>query len=1177
MDQYNENTPSYPENGDEALTFTPSFGEEQTPKKKHPKRALILWLSIGSGALALLVACAALFWPILNPYFVKNTFDELFFDTDGVAELFSLAEDRDLDMSFETELPMEDLGVLLENLYLEMNVTTKGKGEDAIGRLVLEIGAGDEKKELTVYYTSDTLVIKGLCIDEDLCYSLPRKDVEAAMEQSVFHPESGSDCALDEEDYKDLLSTLKTLEATEDEEDGALAQSFLAIWEAWEEILEPKNSLAFAKDGLALSKTTKYTLEEDDLMAMLEAVMKEAEKNEDFNQLFSISTDTSDEKDENADDEEERNLKADLEELKQELKGSGAVLTFSYTVERSRLSEVELTLKEKEGEASFVLTFFYEKSSAGLEAVAKSDYIEDGEDVSVHSTLSLWREVKGTETTFTLESEDTQTFGKESDTQKTEMTLTYSRSTETFELELSDGESDEKIVIEGGIGLDPQKGTLHLSLDELKVGKVTVRDLFSLSLEMVEDAEEITLPDSTPILEMDEMELLEAVRNLDLKQIDLIMEKLTGAPVLGLHYTMEDQVVFQTQEVSLLANQLYRDYLGYLNKQAQSGIPLSNRIFYYDEDLGIYFLFHYQELQEQIKIDLSYAPSENTLSMYHESHYAADGTLEVHSMTVASKTEATCFSDGVTVFHCSICNKDYRATQKSAGHTQVTDTQTVKYDGVNSCAAKVRRCADCNAVFSIQLGDYTSFVFENVGEVNYLRTYYSQSYKNSFYFFIPKELTDFYCLDGFDEDFSDSLGCALVEIPRGMHAVTKGAFSRSDNLQFLILHPDLKVIESGAFPTNDSLRAIYFTGTQEQWNALKKNEYATLWADVPVEIVPQGVTVKTLLDRLYSTTDKLGALENAKNTVKSPDAAKALDAAGFAKLLYEGAITDAAYDATWDLIAIAGKPEQGKTDVRVIRVSTGESVAAFEVEDEIGMIAIGGDFVVTGSATKDTVYIRRISDGTQTSFEISPSYNTNRDPVGGLVIEENRLFVCNSDQHCTLLCYDLQTGTTTKVISSLYQPILYYNATAHRLIAVEDGISSKDVFFINTQSGEKITSYFIQKGSLRVTFMEDHLELENGILLNLDGFAISNPPTGSAPLQIENGTDRIVLQDVASTRSLAAAVCMDGQGRVTLCYKTTETATPSALEYYAEKAISTADGKILFFTPGGYGLILVTP
>ena len=165
MDPYNENIPRREESSPSDLTFE-QYPDAQSHKRKSSKKALILCLSIGGGVLSLLIAAAVLFWPILNPNFVKNSFEDLFFETGQLEKLSAVALEQDVNLELETELPLKDVGELLENLYLNMSIATRGKGEAAISRLTLELSAGGESKEITVYYNAETVVLKGLCMDE---------------------------------------------------------------------------------------------------------------------------------------------------------------------------------------------------------------------------------------------------------------------------------------------------------------------------------------------------------------------------------------------------------------------------------------------------------------------------------------------------------------------------------------------------------------------------------------------------------------------------------------------------------------------------------------------------------------------------------------------------------------------------------------------------------------------------------------------------------------------------------------------------------------------------------------------------------------------------------------------------------------------------------------------------
>lgn len=71
--------------------------------------------------------------------------------------------------------------------------------------------------------------------------------------------------------------------------------------------------------------------------------------------------------------------------------------------------------------------------------------------------------------------------------------------------------------------------------------------------------------------------------------------------------------------------------------------------------------------------------------------------------------------------------------------------------------------------------------------------------------------------------FFGASGLKAIDIPEGVEIVEENAFSSCTGLQTVVLPSTLKTVEDGAFDGADNLLAIFFKGTEEQFDALEIN------------------------------------------------------------------------------------------------------------------------------------------------------------------------------------------------------------------------------------------------------------------------------------------------------------------------------------------------------------------
>ena len=72
-------------------------------------------------------------------------------------------------------------------------------------------------------------------------------------------------------------------------------------------------------------------------------------------------------------------------------------------------------------------------------------------------------------------------------------------------------------------------------------------------------------------------------------------------------------------------------------------------------------------------------------------------------------------------------------------------------------------------------------------------------------------------------------------------------------LQVLWLPDTITKIENGSF-SSKNIHTIFFEGTEEQWAAIDLGKYETLWADVEIIFVPNGVDSNTVMAKCIDYT-----------------------------------------------------------------------------------------------------------------------------------------------------------------------------------------------------------------------------------------------------------------------------------------------------------------------------------
>ncbi|MBQ9746699.1 MAG: helix-turn-helix domain-containing protein, partial [Clostridia bacterium] len=795
-----------PEEWEEAHEDT-AAEDAQAPTPKEKKRLSPLFLIIPASLLLIsaLVMGVILFSPFLGAEPLHRSFAELFFEPSQA-------------LSFSERMEREGAELTL------------GTGEDAF---TLKLYAGEEH-----------IGIGGLSGEEVLL--LPRRGAAEALAGSVFHPNSGTQFALENEVYDRLTYALRMLDESEQEE---FEKTLEAILRECEKTARVKESFSFAEGRFALKKTVSYIIDKDAMLVLFDAIAAEAKKNPSFDEMYGF-------------DDELKWLYPDIFSSTLSETLARRKMTFEKTVETA---DIVLTFTVAEGRieslsfssviadkdktvstASLELKCTYGELPA-LELSTASSGKVDGEFVSTVNKYTYTKENREDGVRFTLLTESTQEFGGDSGSQaytvKENYILHYNPDTREYIALQSVPELETNVTATGKWGMDAEAGKLDFSIDRIQVDGEILMENEGLAVS-VKTLGDVLFPEGKSLFSLTAAEMRDVYKRLPAKHLEAICEALTGE---GFTYSKEGWLVpFGAVEAAYGYGE---KFLEYHNAQIEEIKKFdTKKIFVYNEKYGIYVLIT-RSGGTITDIRYVYELTGDTLSGYHGVELEGE-KLNVHNIEFVKTVEPTCTSQGAEIYACTECKKSYSVMTEPSGCKSITESKEVMWDDGKTYTGKVQKCTVCGMVWDISLesdaGVAMRAYFERLADGTYILGDYV---KQDGIFSLPQELTEGMTISKMRVSMRSS--SRLIRIPEGIKTIPADSFGYNGTLQTLILPSTVTKIEEGAFADAPLLRTIYYCGTEEQWKNVDLGTYAEKWKDAEIIFAPEGVSALTASQSYY--------------------------------------------------------------------------------------------------------------------------------------------------------------------------------------------------------------------------------------------------------------------------------------------------------------------------------------
>ncbi|MBQ8431540.1 MAG: hypothetical protein IJX28_01520 [Clostridia bacterium] len=1207
MDQNNEQfrpEEQEPVPAEQGVEYYTEFPQGETPKPRSKKALIISLVSAGSVLVAAAVVALVLFLPILAADPLGSTMEEVFFDPTLFSDLSALWQESGAESRIDVNLPKAFTG-LSRDLSMTLQSTEVGSLSSVVGHTSFTLTFGSDEVKLGVYYSPEVLAIQGLYQDPEQFLSIPRKEIRKAMEASIFHPDSGSkDYALDSESYEELIEALESLDKLQAEQEEELRKIMTAlepVLTEWSEILTPESKIGFAKGAFRLERRVEYRLDQDDIKDMINSLLSTAETDPTLKEYFYSETDES--------------LAMLLVELKDALPPTYEIV-FSYTVSGGRIASASCAVTAQDEDMTEPETFLMDLVFSYAEE-ANGFVLTMGVEGEPAEQVTLEYQKKETEGTTEI------TFSAKSEEDTSEGSLVLDHTAHTYTLTLKEMAPETDFVLTGALEVNRETGVFRFTVDKATLGEQPLLEstVLEISTKACESRPALPAPAAAALLSMTEEEFTAFLRQLPLYNVELMFANLTGQS-FGLLYTIDQKVLLNSDACMEVADDYYQRYVYLIQVGSKEGIPVANRIFIYNEELDVYVLMSYYSTSQKIDIDFAYEMTESRMRTYHEAVPDNELGLTIHRLTENSTVDPTCDQFGQKSYHCSVCDKDYVVEISPLGHKRELDAEK-SYDAlcdrdglmVEVCTRcgdvlenpvpafghagpaslnmmvttddnqerylSLYTCNTCGEHYCAEVSEFITVYLDKKEDGTYtITSYQAPSWgNNSLHIQIPEDLIEQAGITQAEPDVMvpTSLRSAVtIRVPSFMTTISANTFSRAKELQVLVLPSTVTTIESGAFYKSIPLHVIYFEGTEEQWNAVEKNEYAELWKNVAVIFCPEGASAKTVSTSFLKASIVEGAVSIAKDVVNGSAAGmqQLADENTGLTVLTDTVVRKAAVDPETGVIAYYGAYDSAsKITVIVVLGSDLQELHRFTVSGDATALAVGSDYVVVTTGQGDDVYVHtyRLSDGEQVATKIG---SQNRyQYVDQILIVGDRVFLTHNDQHCEVINFFLSTKKFLS-IQRTYEPTLLLSPDRTRLLIVATGTTHKQVFIFDTANAKAVGTVDAGNGTgVKITVHSNYIELSDGTMYDLNAQVITERPVGDEiTLTLPWNYMRLEVQETSTAGT--AYLCIDTRYVVKTVLKNAAGQTRE-LDFYAEKVLFTPDGRALVYTPNGYGLLLV--
>ncbi|MBQ7321149.1 MAG: hypothetical protein IJW99_03550 [Clostridia bacterium] len=663
------------------------------------------------------------------------------------------------------------------------------------------------------------------------------------------------------------------------------------------------------------------------------------------------------------------------------------------------------------------------------------------------------------------------------------------------------------------------------------------------------------------------------------------------AEVLTAAFGDGTDVIYTLDGVKLRGAAYYQNHAGlyitlYSEYLAREGDDALTRLSVYDEELDLYVMLDFSRRDNYLAVNFLNIYSEAYRAVYHPGTIE-NGQLIGHRFVVTEETQASCKHAGRTVRLCGTCKQYFTEETPPHAHRMRTWFTLKTYDNGRQVQEGFRHCEYCGGgedgiwegggyIFTL----LTPFDRDEVGLAQgraYMSPYSSALTVPDYMDAESGGKFPVTIVSAFSDQSFYSL--EILRMGRNVRTIDSYACTGATGLQVLVLYPALEEIGEDAFKACTSLRRVYFCGTEEQWARVRIAKGNDPLKNAEIIFGHDGSSVGGAVIGLNQAKEKLRTLTAASRDGMQGTLLSAHPDADLLTVISTPAASLVAYDDQNDAVFVCGGYDEvsGVTAVRSYDAKTGSPKETLSLPYRVNAMDAGDGYLVFGERDTVTVHLYRLSDHREVVSYRVPYMATDdgRDRIGQVFIDRGVVISCNSEQHCTIDFYNIETG---KHVSgeTVYEPALAIDKTTHTLAAINQNSSPKSIYFYDTQTGQQIRWHWNVDTSAPIRFTGNAFETAS-MYFSVAGDIIGEP----AGLAAKTDRDTIVLETVAQGTGYVfwVAASVDpatGGVRTGLMVQSTARSLSAPLEFYGGQILQLgSDSRRFLIWDEGYRELVI--
>ena len=843
------------------------------PPKKRRILPLVITLSAASFLLIVALAVSAvLFLPLLREDTVTPALRNAFPEGASILSLFSSMESDGGESELEACVPKSLLGTE-GDLTVSLSGTFAPNEEGGTDAALHIHGSQSQySHDLSLVKGGSLLAVSGLLSEGYLTIDLDEPRSE--LRDSILYPHT-STYSLSMEEYTLLVELLESIRKAEKDQLSkadmkVLEDALESICDVCQDVLRPEVKISWRDKGFGLKKQETLTLERDDLALLLDEISQELENNDalrDVLQRIIITDETG------AEADALLLLESSVEQLLKNKKQLGT-LTLCEVSEAGRATLIRVsyetpqwvttTLELELSDSSMLLTY-----TATTAAKTGKVWVSTSSIVSVSLNRSESRDTTRHRAVVAVTTEilnDGKRISSETET-LLESELTYYKKSNGYTLTL-EGE-ELSLLIKGTWQMNGRASNLALTVTDVCSEGVSIYDAEPLVYLAANEEQSapllrftcrvskkatVSFPKGLGIALLTEEKAKEYTKTLPLKELGDWMvqcERTTLVKGLSFEYHLWD--LWTIDHEDYVITRYYQPYCAYVRNALLTEGTYASHVLLYDEEKQICLEIYYEINGNETVFIRSVAVDEANFDSYMHIGLDANGVMIPHEFELSAHVEPTCTTDGYDEYSCMQCAYKFRANVIDwLGHDW-RSTQPVTFtNGLGEVETwKLQHyCARCSAVTGFTYGDVSVSLQQQPDGTHLIKDQHYLLVDEDYHYLPELEELDSIRITGFTLDAWCSTARTfngILETPSYFTTLPAGSFYRHyTQLQAMILPGTLQEIEDGAFHTQLTPRFIFYRGTAEEWAAVELNQYRTLWQDVPVIFIPDGITREAL-------------------------------------------------------------------------------------------------------------------------------------------------------------------------------------------------------------------------------------------------------------------------------------------------------------------------------------------